>query len=129
MNRLDKVYTVTDKHIKKIAIALLVGIIIAIVFAPKPKDEPKHNFMDVYDAKRQSENFVKNRLKSPSTAKFDDPCESCVVKQDDGTWVVNSYVDAQNSFGAMIRENYICKMSYDPNTDIVHCISVDLSEN
>jgi hypothetical protein len=29
-----------------------------------------------------------------------------------GLYVVNSYVDAQNSFGAMIRNTFKCKVQY-----------------
>lgn len=48
---------------------------------------------------------VRARLKAPSTAEFvDDPL---VVEVDDG-YQVTGEVDAQNGFGAMIRNRYTC---------------------
>lgn len=57
----------------------------------------------------QCRNFVKDRLKSPSTAKF-----PMSTGQDVGnnSFEVSSYVDAQNSFGATIRQNWYCKIQY-----------------
>lgn len=55
-----------------------------------------------------SENTVTKMLKSPSTAKFpyltDDGVK--VTKLDKDKYLVSSYVDSENSFGAMIRETY-----------------------
>ena len=58
--------------------------------------------------------FVEQNLKSPSTAKFSR--NPYVDKKDDNVFIVKSYVDAQNSFGAMIRENYEVKLRYDEST-------------
>lgn len=52
---------------------------------------------------------VRNDLKAPSTAQFPDTLEaqkSIVIKDDTATWV--SWVDAENSFGAMIRTGFEC---------------------
>jgi hypothetical protein len=56
--------------------------------------------------------YVENRLKSPSTADF--PASSISNIQDLGNNVfeIRSYVDAQNSFGAVIRNNFYCKIQY-----------------
>ena len=53
---------------------------------------------------------VKRGLKAPSTAKF--PFLPNTIRVDPDTYEVNSYVDAQNGFGAMIRTNYTCRVSY-----------------
>ena len=52
-----------------------------------------------------TKDHVKKQLKSPSTAKFPKYNEVKIYKKDD-TYVIGGYVDAQNSFGAMIRTNY-----------------------
>lgn len=52
-----------------------------------------------------SENTIKKILKSPSTAKFPKLTEWYIVK-DDGVITVQSYVDSQNSFGAMLRSKF-----------------------
>lgn len=50
---------------------------------------------------------VEQRLKSPSTAKFPFSEEGQDIKEPSpGTFVVNSYVDAENSYGAMMRSNF-----------------------
>lgn len=57
-----------------------------------------------------SQDFIRKHLKAPSTSQFAAQRESEVVSTDDTTFTVTSYVDAQNSFGAMIRSRYICEM-------------------
>lgn len=69
---------------------------------------------------------VKARLKSPSSADF--PWGSdCVTKISDNTYVINSYVDSQNSFGAMLRTNFTCQITLTGN-DNYTCDSVELFE-
>ena len=55
--------------------------------------------------------FMKESLKSPTTAKFpttrEDDVESSGIK-----YSVISYVDAENSFGAMIRTYFLCDITY-----------------
>lgn len=57
-----------------------------------------------------SQTFIKNSLKAPSTAKFakygygEDP--ATVEKLYSGNYKVVIWVDAQNSFGAMLRYKY-----------------------
>ncbi len=63
---------------------------------------------------------MKEVIKAPSTAKFASYSDSTIVT--DGGWPVVtvsviSYVDAQNSFGAMLRQNFKVIVSYNYNTD------------
>ena len=51
-----------------------------------------------------AQTFVKQNLKSPSTAKFGS--NPSVRETSKNVFVVKSYVESQNSFGAMIREKY-----------------------
>jgi hypothetical protein len=54
---------------------------------------------------------VKERLKAPSTAKFPWSSHGQYIKEiGDRTFVVKSYVDAENSFGAKLRNNFIVKV-------------------
>ena len=50
--------------------------------------------------------FIKNALKAPSTADFAPRAESSVETIAPNTYKITSYVDAQNSFGAKIRNHY-----------------------
>lgn len=62
-------------------------------------------------------NTVKNGLKAPSTAKFPDSfCEvlirsSTVNEAGQTVWTVKGPVDAENSFGAMLRSTYVVEIT------------------
>ncbi len=64
------------------------------------------------DAYLFSQEFVKENIKSPTTASFPTSDYKCFVNQYDSTYTVKSYVDAQNGFGAMIRSKYMVEMKY-----------------
>ncbi len=68
---------------------------------------------DKVDALVQSRPYVEENLKSPSTAEFGDETEG-VTQINDTTFNVISTVDSQNSFGAMLRSNYSCKIIFHP---------------
>ena len=72
---------------------------------------------------------ARSQLKSPSTADFPRLVEAVLVGSQDQppaeqVWVVRSYVDSQNSFGATIRTGYACVLkpptSRDESWEIVH---------
>ena len=56
--------------------------------------------------------FVKDNLKAPTTAKFPSTSEAVIEKMATNLFEVRSYVDSENSFGAMIRTNYSCQVRY-----------------
>ena len=62
------------------------------------------------------ENHARSQLKSPSTADFPWLTEAVPSISDrnkplpEQTWVVRSYVDSQNAFGATVRTNYACDL-------------------
>lgn len=64
------------------------------------------------EALSMSQLFVKDRLKSPSSAEFGYG-EDQVFQKNDSTFIVESYVDSQNSFGAMLRSKYVCTLYFD----------------
>ncbi len=84
--------------------------------SPPPTPEQiaaKQLRMDDMDARTWARIYVKNSLKSPSTAKFPNVLDYIVARAADekgniikDTWIVSSYVDAQNSFGAMLRSRW-----------------------
>lgn len=67
----------------------------------------------------QCQNFVKQRLKSPSTAEFSSWGDSNVSQlkytrkggKTEVKYRVSGFVDAQNSFGANIRNYYSCNVT------------------
>ena len=69
---------------------------------PSVPDESEANIM--------AEGFVKQILKAPSTADF--PFLDYTTTIDGSRYTVSSYVDSQNSFGAMIRSNWRVVMDH-----------------
>ena len=56
-----------------------------------------------------AEQEMSKRLKAPATADFSSVLDTRIAHLRGGgpnDWIVKGYVDAQNSFGAMIRNNY-----------------------
>lgn len=58
-----------------------------------------------------AQDAIKANLKAPSTAKFPWYDESCVTVLDDGSYIVKSYVDAENSYGAKIRNVFSIRIT------------------
>lgn len=56
--------------------------------------------------------FVEKQLKAPSTADHQSCNEATLIEVSENHWVFSAYVDAQNSFGAQVRTNYICEIKY-----------------
>lgn len=73
---------------------------------PPPTAEPDNSI----EAGIICERFVTKRLKSPSTAKFASVIWDGVraVKSGKNQYTFRSWVDSQNSFGAMIRTQFNC---------------------
>lgn len=62
---------------------------------------------DSFAAEYECNEFVRDRLKSPSTAHFPADTSSHVGNQ----WTVRGSVDSENSFGASLRSTFTCKMT------------------
>ncbi len=54
--------------------------------------------------------FVENRLHAPATAVFPSIGSAAIdgPMTDTGQYIVTSFVDAQNMFGALVRTTYVC---------------------
>lgn len=78
------------------------------------EEEQKRNCKpDLFDGFVMSQVFVKKRLKSPRTAKF--PVSTLDQTKYTGTCgevLVRSYVDSQNSYGAMLRTHFTVVVKY-----------------
>lgn len=53
------------------------------------------------------ESLVEEQLRSPASAEFDS-----TVTSDDGEWTVTGSVDADNAFGASVRTDYTCTVTF-----------------
>lgn len=99
--------------IMTVIIILCLGIFGEPIIKPLPVSKNKPNDIDAFV---MSQSFVEQRLIAPATAKFPyigDAYE--VTKLDSVTWLVDSYVDSQNGFGAFIRTRYLAKLMYRGN--------------
>lgn len=78
---------------------------------PTPTPTPAPTRKEKEDtAVAMSQLMVMDHLKAPSTAEFPLFSEASIKQLDAKTWRVSSYVDAQNSFGAMLRTRYTVTM-------------------
>jgi hypothetical protein len=70
--------------------------------------------MTQFDAWLDCKAFVKKGLKAPATAEFPAITDSDVKigHLSNGRWSVLAYVDSQNSFGAQLRNDFACQVSY-----------------
>ena len=92
-----------------------------------PAERAQANCNSKVDASLMAEHFVEQRLKSPSTAKFG-PYREMVITPTGGDceFTVSSYVDAQNSFGAMMRNSFTAVVRYMPDTNKWQLVSLDM---
>jgi hypothetical protein len=124
--------TTTESEKKQTAFAravaglVAIGLVVWLVAAMAGHKNSSHDdgggkFM----AQQMCHDFLKQRLKSPSSAHFpDDALRSLSAN----TYTVSGPVDAENSFGAAIRSSYVCKVKY-AGGDKWNLISMFDSEN
>lgn len=85
---------------------LLVGMLLALILAACGSAHSTSSEKDDAEIWKIAQDVVKDRLTSPSSAEFPGLDEVEFREQDDGTIVVDSYVDSQNGFGAMMRTDF-----------------------
>lgn len=91
-----------------IAFALLVG---GCSYLTTNHDDDAPSIADKqFEAKTACENQVKDRLKSPSTAKFNSDVTGV------GPFTVTGTVDSENSFGATLRSSFQCTVKVHADT-------------
>ncbi len=65
----------------------------------------------IYDAWVFCQYLVESKLVSPKTAKFQFAGADKIKITTDGVYLINSYVDSQNLFGATVRTNFHCRLA------------------
>lgn len=85
-------------------------IILSVFFSSCEKNTP--DIPTTQDACYMSHQFLDKLLKAPSTAQYESCYDAKVTQIGNNQFVVNSYVDSQNSFGAMIRTKYSMTLKY-----------------
>lgn len=89
---------------------LLFSALFVLYAAMRPLDP---NTSKRIDFQVECEYAVKPLLKAPRTAKFNDG--SLYYRQEDETYTYIASVDAENSFGANIRTNFLCTGKIGPD--------------
>lgn len=95
---------------------------------PEIRREAKCGKEGKFSAGYMAEKFVRDRLKAPSTAKFPWYEESSVTISGECEFVIRSYVDAQNSYGAMLRSDYVVKLEYDPVENVYTAQNIQIGQ-
>jgi hypothetical protein len=90
-----------------IGIPVLVGLL-TWAFAD---DEPDTG--SPAEARYYCQEFVRDRLRAPSTAEFSDVSST----GGENTFTVRGQVDAENAFGAPLRNRFTCEVRYDPDDE------------
>lgn len=104
-----------------ISLALIIGglILIGSILGQTADRATAQRSPDNFDACFYSQKLIAKQLKAPTTAKFPTCREpDAIVAKTNGKWTVRSYVDAQNSFGAMMRADTIAILSYNAASDV-----------
>jgi hypothetical protein len=106
-----------NSFLKHIISVISVIIFVFIAFGSSDSDDSSSSDYSSEDllAYIYAEDYVKQRLRSPSTAKFPgvwDGKADHISKVGEREYFIRSYVDSQNGFGAMIRTNWSCKMIF-----------------
>jgi hypothetical protein len=110
---------------------------ILLLFIIGPIACPRDKSGDVAEKQRETayayaEVAIQNQLKSPASAQFplpSDPTVSMRQAGPDGEIIlIESYVDAQNSFGALLRQRWTARVECRPGSDRATVISAELKE-
>lgn len=86
-------------------IAAVTVVALGLLVAGCSGDNP-----DDATAEVMCQDFVKDQLKAPGSAKFS---EERADEPFDGEWKVTGVVDSENGFGALLRAEYTCRMTHD----------------
>ena len=95
-----------------IGILLVLFVLVMIVVIrnrPSPQEQAaRAERTREYNAASICQDAVRRRLKAPATAVFQAPRNAQISRSASGDYEIDSYVDAQNSFGANLRSRYTC---------------------
>jgi len=76
------------------------------------------------EAVNVSQEFITRKLRIPFTAKFPIPSQARVINGEKNQYKIISYVDAQNSYGKILRKNYECVVRYESEKDRWYLVKV-----
>lgn len=109
----------------KLGFGLVGGLFMLLIFSSSPEEEAADNSRAAKRVAEKAEEdkcgselealtfsqlFVKQQLKAPARSEFGYLSDSQLQMTSCGTWSVKSHVDAENSFGAMLRKPYHARL-------------------
>ena len=105
---MSKMTKIKNNNLKRFGIILCTAIALTFSLTGCGSDKKPYD-----DAKiiNQTKNAVKERLKSPSSAKFC-PLHEFQIVESGANLYVSGYVDSQNGFGAMLRNKFKVTFNY-----------------
>ncbi|WP_460284817.1 hypothetical protein [Clostridium botulinum] len=74
-----------------------------------------------YKAYETAKSYVEDELKSPTTAEFASINEAKITKLGIDEYKIESYVNAQNGFGAKIKSTFSCRIVVDYDKETADC--------
>lgn len=105
---MTKITKIKNNNLKRFGIILCMAI--AVTFSLTGCGSNKKPY-DTAKVISQTKNAVKERLKSPSSAKFC-PLHEFQIVESGANLYVSGYVDSQNGFGAMLRNKFKVTFNY-----------------
>lgn len=100
-----------------------IGIIICLISLSKNRDTNTIN----EDLCKIPQSIVLESLKSPYSAVFQDCKDATITQINNYTYEINSYVDSENGFGAMLRTYYSITINLQNVNETIN--SLQLSSN
>ena len=99
----------TSPLLKVLLVIFFITIIMVGSIGSPSTPQPPSQASYELSARAYSEFYIERILKSPSTAEF---CRGTATSLGDNKWKVESCVDSENSYGAMLRSNWEAVMIY-----------------
>lgn len=100
-------------HPLAIVACVLAGVLLMVgALAGGGRSQPRSD--DPIAAYVACKEFVGNQLKAPTQAQWPTANEAQIASLGGGAWRVASYVDAPNSLGVMLRNDYTCEVMLTP---------------
>jgi hypothetical protein len=112
-----------------VGIVLAVGFLVGMVAVARGVNSAPAGGPGEIGACVAAQGFVGDTLRAPATASF----ASCTASQtqiaggEHNVWTVTSHVDAQNTYGANVRNNYRAVVQYHPSRDSWSLIDLHLA--
>lgn len=90
----------------------LIAVVIVVILGLIGNNIGASEKPNEYEAKQICEDAVERNLKSPATATYDSRVQ--IKSDNENDYRILTEVDSQNGFGAMVRTNFSCNLTWSP---------------